>query len=71
MLVLSRKLGQEILIGDNIRVTVLEVKKGRVRLGVAAPEDVHILRKELEGQKRTVAKPISAVSFPQAMCSQT
>ena len=49
MLVLSRKLNQEILIGDNIRITVLKVKGNTVRLGIDAPRDVHVLRGELEG----------------------
>lgn len=47
MLVLSRKKGQEILIRNDVRVTVLEVKNGKVRLGITAPDDVHILRQEI------------------------
>ena len=48
MLVLSRKQGEEIVIGDNICITVVEVSGGRVRLGLTAPADVPILRKELD-----------------------
>ena len=48
MLVLSRKSEQSIQIGDNIRVTILRVKGNRVRVGVEAPEQVHIMRGELE-----------------------
>lgn len=48
MLVLSRKVGQEILIGDNVRITVTKVSGNRVTLGVEAPEHVRILRGELE-----------------------
>ena len=48
MLVLSRKVGQEILIGDNVRITVTKVSGNRVTLGVEAPDHVRILRGELE-----------------------
>ena len=47
MLVLSRKLGEQIVIGDNICVTVVAVRGSQVRLGFAAPEEVSIRREEL------------------------
>ncbi|MFK7767016.1 MAG: carbon storage regulator [Mariniblastus sp.] len=47
MLVLSRKLKQEIIIGDNIKITVLKVKGNTVRLGIEAPREVHVVRGEL------------------------
>jgi carbon storage regulator len=47
MLVLSRKTNETIVIGDNIEVTVCRVGNDRVRLGLRAPKDVHIRRKEL------------------------
>lgn len=47
MLVLSRHSQEEIIIGNDIRITVLDVRKGRVRLGLVAPGDVHIVRGEL------------------------
>jgi carbon storage regulator len=47
MLVLSRKIGEEIIIGDNIRVTVVAIRGNQVRLGFSAPDDVHIHRSEL------------------------
>lgn len=47
MLVLSRKTPQQIQIGENITITVLEVKGRYVRLGVDAPRDVKIVRGEL------------------------
>jgi carbon storage regulator len=47
MLVLTRKQGEEIIIGDNIRLTVLAVRGNRVRLGIAAPSDLSIQREEL------------------------
>ena len=48
MLVLSRKVGQEIVIGDNVRITVTKVSGNRVTLGIQAPDHVRILRGELE-----------------------
>lgn len=48
MLVVSRKPNQSIKIGENIKVTVLGVSGNRVRLGISAPDDVRILRSELD-----------------------
>lgn len=47
MLVLSRKTGESIFIADNIEVTVIEVRNGKVRLGFRCPDDVSVLRKEV------------------------
>ena len=47
MLVLSRKLMESIHIGDSVVVTVLEVRGNKVRLGIDAPEEIHVLRSEL------------------------
>ena len=47
MLVLSRKVGQALLFGDEIEVTVLRVDGEQVRLGINAPKRITILRKEL------------------------
>jgi carbon storage regulator len=47
MLVLSRKLTESICIGDGITVTILEVRQGRVRLGIDAPPAVRIQREEV------------------------
>jgi carbon storage regulator CsrA len=47
MLVLSRKPGEQVVIGNNITITVVEVIGNRVRIGIAAPDDVRILRGEL------------------------
>lgn len=48
MLVLQRKIGESIVIGDETTVTVLAVEGGRVRLAVDAPRSVKILRSELK-----------------------
>lgn len=47
MLVVSRKKDESIIIGDNIKVTVVEISKDRIRIGVDAPENVKIVRSEL------------------------
>ena len=47
MLVLTRKLGEVIRVGDAVRVHVLEVRGNQVRLGVEAPADVRIYREEV------------------------
>jgi carbon storage regulator len=47
MLVLTRKVGEVIRIGDNITVRVLQARGSQVRLGVEAPSDVRIFREEI------------------------
>ena len=47
MLILGRKVGDTILIGDGIKVVVLACDRGGVRLGIEAPSDVTILRGEI------------------------
>lgn len=47
MLVLARKLHQSILVGDTIRITVLEVRDGQVRLGIDAPREMSVVRGEV------------------------
>lgn len=47
MLVLTRKKDQSILIGDKIEITILEIKGDQIRIGIDAPKDVTILRKEV------------------------
>ncbi len=44
---LSRKIGERIVIADNITVTVLDIDRGKIRLGVEAPADVPVHREEL------------------------
>ena len=47
MLVLSRKKDQAIMLGDNIEITVIEIQGDQVRIGINAPKNVSIYRKEL------------------------
>ena len=51
MLVLSRRCGEEIVIGENIRVTVLSTHGGHVRLGVTAPRSVAVDREEIHERR--------------------
>ncbi len=47
MLVLTRKVGEAITIGDRIKITVVEVKGGQARIGIEAPADFRIYREEI------------------------
>ncbi|MDO4575893.1 MAG: carbon storage regulator [Planctomycetia bacterium] len=47
MLVLSRKVGERILIGENIAITVVRISQGTVRIGVEAPRDTSVIREEV------------------------
>jgi carbon storage regulator len=48
MLVLSRKVGERILIGDHVTVTVVRITGGGVRLGIEAPAELAVIREELQ-----------------------
>ena len=47
MLVLSRQRNESIMIGDNIEITVVDVRGDKVRLGITAPKDISVHRKEV------------------------
>lgn len=51
MLVLSRRVGQKILIGDQICVTVVRITQGVVRLGIEAPDNVIVVREEIKDRQ--------------------
>ncbi len=59
MLVLTRKIDEAIIIGDNIKITVLDIRSDSVKLGIDAPKEVPILRDELLTRK---LKPRSRTS---------
>ena len=50
MLVVSRKVGERVLIGDNVVVTVVKVGNGGVRIGIEAPREMAVVREELAEQ---------------------
>lgn len=51
MLVLSRKIGESIIIGDSVRVTIVDIGQGRVKIGVHAPDAVSVDREEIHDRK--------------------
>lgn len=61
MLVLTRKVNQSIIIGDDIEVVVLEVRGEQIRLGIRAPRDVVVHRKEIYDQIQEENKAASTV----------
>jgi len=67
MLVLTRQLGQEIVIGGNIRIMVVDVRGDRVRIGIDAPQSVRVDRREVHERlvgmsAATESAALSAVS---------
>ena len=58
MLVLTRKIGDSILIGDSIKIQVVNIKGCQVRLGIEAPKETKIFRQEiLENIKKSLKSP--------------
>ncbi len=53
MLILTRKIGESLMIGDNIIVTILGVKGTQVRIGVNAPKDISVHREEIYKKLKT------------------
>jgi carbon storage regulator len=61
MLVLSRKVGERIVVGEKVTITVVRLAQGSVRIGIEAPAEMAIVREELlhgdgKGQPRALAK---------------
>jgi carbon storage regulator len=58
MLILTRRIGETIIVGDDVNFTVLGVKGNQVRLGINAPEDIEVHREEvyLRIQKERISK---------------
>ncbi|WP_263227091.1 carbon storage regulator CsrA [Pseudomonas alabamensis] len=56
MLILTRKVGETIVINDDIRITVLGVKGKQVRIGIEAPENVPVHRHEIQERIKAQAK---------------
>jgi carbon storage regulator len=57
MLVLTRRIGEEIVIDENIRVILVDVLAGRVRLGIVAPPSVPVDRQEVHERRRKELHP--------------
>ena len=63
MLALSRKKGEALVINNNIEITVLEVKGEQVKLGIAAPKEVPVYRKEVYVQIQESTKEAASSEF--------
>jgi len=67
MLVLSRKVGERVLVGDKVVITVVRIGPNAVRLGVEAPQDVNIVRDELLDRPQEITEvdvPLDGVTVP-------
>jgi len=72
MLILTRKIDQSIIIQGNITVMILGVERDRVKLGIAAPEDVTVLREELVDDNRANApQPLRPRNLPRTAPAAT
>lgn len=71
MLVLTRKLQQQIQIGDHITVTILRVKGHTVRVGIEAPRDVRVVRGELPRKGEGAAAEVQESTIIEARVSVT
>lgn len=65
MLVLTRHIGDSIVIGDNIEITVVEVQGDKIKIGINAPKSIAVLRKELidEAKKENMAAAAPHISI--------
>jgi carbon storage regulator len=66
MLVITRKTNEGIIISDNIEITVLEINKDRVKIGISAPKEVRIIRNEIL-QTEEINRQASEVPSKQAI----
>jgi carbon storage regulator len=64
MLVLTRKLGENIRIGDSVKITVLEVRSGQVKLGIEAPPEVKVHREEIYARIQEENRKAAAAQRP-------
>jgi len=55
MLVLSRRIGERIVIDDKITVIVVDIRGGQIRLGIEAPKEIPVWREEVAAKKEMVA----------------
>ena len=67
MLALSRKKGEALVINNNIEVTILEIKGDQVKIGISAPREVPVYRKEIYLQIQDSNKAATDVSGMQAL----
>ena len=63
MLVLSRKLGEKIVIGDNIVITVVKIDRNQIRIGIEAPNDISVYREEIAPPRAARTERTEAVAL--------
>ena len=64
MLVLARKVGEKIILNDNIEIIILDSNQNSVRIGVNAPKDVTVYREELYREIKNANKIVIPSHFP-------
>ena len=62
MLVLTRKVGERIQLGDNITVTLVKINGNVVRLGIVAPPEMVVVRQELASEKKSTSIRVSVAA---------
>lgn len=64
MLVLSRRDGEQIVVGDDVIIKVLAIARGRVRVGIEAPRNIQVRRSEIPSQSRNITESLSRPERP-------
>ena len=66
MLILARKLHESIMVGDNVEITLLEIKGDQIKLGIKAPKQVKVFRKEVYAaiQEENIAAAKTGTALP-------
>ena len=64
MLVLTRKIGETIVIGDDIKIKIVEIKGKQVRVGIEAPRNVQVNREEIYNQKNSIKEAEENLDLP-------
>ncbi len=67
MLALSRKRGESLVINNNIEITILEIRGDQIKIGIDAPKDVSIYRKEVYLQIQEENKASTDVASPESL----
>jgi carbon storage regulator len=65
MLVLTRKAGEEIVIGNDIRIKIVDIRGGKVRIGIVAPKDVIVDRQEIHEKRLNTLHELPNYTYDQ------